>query len=93
MNKSELIENISHGSKITLNKSEEFIDLFFNSIKDTLNKGERVEIRGFGAFTVKEYKSYEGRNPKTGTPVTVAAKRLPAWRTGLELNDRLNKYQ
>ncbi|MFK7828122.1 MAG: HU family DNA-binding protein [Oligoflexales bacterium] len=90
MNKSELIENISHVLKITLNKSEELIDLFFNSIKGTLNRGERVEIRGFGVFTVKEYPSYLGRNPKTGTPVTVTPKRLPAWRTGLELNDRLN---
>ena len=93
MNKTEMIENLAQVSKIGLRKSEEIVDLFFNSIKDTLKKGGRVEIRGFGAFTVKEYKSYRGRNPKTGTPITVAPKRLPAWRTGLELNDRLNKCQ
>ena len=90
MNKSDLIEKIQGNTNLTFNKSEELVEAVFGAIKDALNNGERVEIRGFGAFSIKEYRSYKGRNPKSGEPVTVKAKRLPAWRTGLELNNRIN---
>ena len=90
MVKSELIERLSNRAGITLSKAEELIDLFFDSMSDTLCKGGRVEIRGFGAFSVKEYKSYTGRNPKTGEEVRVPAKRLPVWRTGTELRQRVD---
>jgi integration host factor subunit beta len=75
---------------ITLFKAEELVDLFFNSMSSTLCKGGRVEIRGFGAFSVKDYKSYVGRNPKTGEEVKVPSKRLPVWRTGTELRQRVD---
>ena len=90
MVKSELIEKISDRAGITLFKAEEMIDLFFNSICQSLGEGGRVEIRGFGAFSVKDYKSYIGRNPKTGEEVHVSAKRLPVWRTGTELRQRVD---
>ena len=90
MVKSELIEKLSDRAGITLFKSEELIDLFFDSLSNTLCQGGRIEIRGFGAFSVKEYKSYTGRNPKTGEEVQVPSKRLPVWRTGTELRQRVD---
>ena len=90
MVKSELIENLAARADITLAKAEEIVDLFFDSILETLCTGDRVEIRGFGAFTVREYKAYEGRNPKTGEKITVPPKRLPFWKTGMELKQRVD---
>lgn len=90
MVKSELIENLAARADITLAKAEEIVDLFFNSVCDTLGRGDRVEIRGFGAFTVREYKAYEGRNPKTGEKIVVPPKRLPFWKTGMELKQRVD---
>ena len=90
MVKSELIESLAERADITLAKSEEIVDLFFDAVTDTLCKGDRVEIRGFGAFTVREYKAYDGRNPKTGDKITVPPKRLPFWKTGMELKQRVD---
>jgi integration host factor subunit beta len=90
MVKSELIEALAARADITLAKAEEIVDLFFNSITETLCRGDRVEIRGFGAFTVRVYKAYEGRNPKTGEKITVPPKRLPFWKTGMELKQRVD---
>ena len=90
MVKSELIESLAERADITLAKAEEVVDLFFNGVTDTLAKGDRVEIRGFGAFTVREYKSYKGRNPKTGEQITVPPKKLPFWKTGQELKQRVD---
>jgi integration host factor subunit beta len=90
MVKSELIESLAERADITLAKAEEVVDLFFNSITETLAQGDRVEIRGFGAFTVRDYKSYKGRNPKTGEQIVVPPKRLPFWKTGQELKQRVD---
>ena len=90
MVKSELIESLAERADITLAKAEEIVDLFFDAVGDTLCNGHRVEIRGFGAFTVREYKAYEGRNPKTGERITVPPKRLPFWKTGMELKQRVD---
>lgn len=90
MVKSELIESLAERADITLAKAEEVVDLFFNGITETLAQGNRVEIRGFGAFTVRDYKSYVGRNPKTGAQITVPPKRLPFWKTGQELKQRVD---
>ena len=92
MNKSELIENLAAKANITLNKAEELVDLFFGSVSEGLAKGGRIEIRGFGAFAVKSYGSYVGRNPKTGEKIVVREKRLPVWRTGLELKKRVDTF-
>jgi integration host factor subunit beta len=90
MVKSELIESLAERADITLAKAEEVVDLFFNNVTETLANGDRVEIRGFGAFTVRDYKSYKGRNPKTGEQITVPPKRLPFWKTGQELKQRVD---
>ena len=90
MVKSELIERLAERSGLTLLKSEELVDMFFDSVTEALCRGGRVEIRGFGALSVKDYKSYVGRNPKTGEEVRVPEKRLPVWRTGTELRQRVD---
>ncbi len=92
MVKSELVEKLAERAGITLFKAEELVDLFFNSITNALCQSGRVEIRGFGAFSVKEYQSYTGRNPKTGDEVRVRPKRLPVWRTGTELRQRVDSH-
>ena len=90
MNKSELIGAISEKANLATSKSGEVMDLFFESIASTLTGGGRVEIRGFGAFSVKAYPGYLGRNPKTAEQIVVRQKRLPVWRTGLDLKKRVN---
>ncbi|MBQ47407.1 MAG: integration host factor subunit beta [Zetaproteobacteria bacterium] len=90
MVKSELVEKVAERSDITLGKAEEIIDLFFDTMTGTMASGHRVELRGFGAFTVREYKSYQGRNPKTGEKITVPGKKLPFWKTGQELKQRVD---
>ena len=90
MNKSELVDNISQKANVTLGKAEDLVEIFFSSITKALNEGHRVEIRGFGALSVKDYDSYIGRNPKTGEKIEVEKKCLPVWRTGLELKKRVD---
>ena len=90
MVKSELVDSLAERSNITLAKAEEIVDLFFDAVSDNLSGGRRVEIRGFGAFSVRDYPSYEGRNPRTGQRITVARKRLPFWKTGSELKQRVD---
>ncbi len=90
MTKSDLVEKLAERADITLAKAEEVIDLFFGSISGKLSEGERVEIRGFGSFTVRDYEGYKGRNPKTGEIIPVPPKRLPFWKTGTELRQRVD---
>ena len=72
-------------TKVKTEIARDAVNLFFSSIKESLVAGDRVEIRGFGSFTVKEYEGYTGRNPKTGDQVKVKPKKLPAFRPGREL--------
>jgi integration host factor subunit beta len=90
MVKSELIELIASKADITSTQAEDVVNTFFTSILDSLVSEGRVEIRGFGAFTVRKYKSYSGRNPKTGEKIEVPEKKLPFWKTGLELRQRVD---
>lgn len=90
MVKSELIEQIASKCNVTAPQAEEIINIFFSSITDALTTEGRVEIRGFGAFTVRKYKAYSGRNPKTGEQIHVPEKKLPFWKTGLELKQRVD---
>ena len=90
MVKSELIERLAERADIQLSKAEECVNLFFDSMVDTLSKNGRVEIRGFGAFSVRHYDAYTGRNPKTGEKIPIPAKRLPFWKTGSELSQRVD---
>jgi len=90
MNRSDLINAIKEKSNITRKEAEKVVDTFFDAITETLAKGERVEIRGFGSFTVKTYKPYVGRNPKTGTQIQVPAKKLPFFKVGKELKEMVD---
>ena len=77
--------------KVKLDIARDAVNLFFSSIKESLIGGDRVEIRGFGSFTVKDYEGYTGRNPKTGASVSVPPKRLPVFRPGRELRRLVDK--
>lgn len=88
--KSELIERISEKLKLPNGKVEQIVNTVFESMVSALQRGEGIEIRGFGSFTVRQYKAYEGRNPRTGEPVHVAPKRLPFFKVGKDLRERIN---
>jgi integration host factor subunit beta len=90
MTKSELIERISEKLKLPAGKAEAIVNCVFDSMVKALEQGEGIEIRGFGSFTVREYKAYEGRNPRTGETVHVAPKRLPFFKVGKDLRERVN---
>lgn len=90
MNKSELIEALSLQQDLTYKKAEEIINLMFDTMTEELIGGGRIEIRGFGSFVVKDYKSYVGRNPKTGEAIQVKTKKLPFFKVGKELRERVD---
>jgi integration host factor subunit beta len=91
MNKSELIETLAVRNGISYKKAEEIINTVFDTMSAALLEGERIEIRGFGSFVVKDYKSYTGRNPKTGDTIAVKPKKLPFFKVGKELKERVTK--
>ena len=93
MNKSDLIQKLSSEADFPLRKTEEVVDLVFRKMSDALAEGDRVEIRGFGSFKVKEYEGYVGRNPKTLEAVEVKPKKLPFFKCGRELKRRLNSQE
>ncbi len=91
MTKSELIEQLSEKLQLASGKAEQLINCIFDSMTHSLQKGDGVEVRGFGSFSVRQYKSYEGRNPRTGESVSVAPKKLPFFKVGKELRERVNR--
>lgn len=91
MNRSELIITIKDKANLSRKDAEKVVDTFFDAIKETLSKGERVEIRGFGSFTVKNYKPYIGRNPKTGVQINVPSKKLPFFKAGKKLKEMVDR--
>lgn len=91
MNKSELIEALAIKKGLSCKKAEEIINTVFDAMADALVSGDRIEIRGFGSFVVNEYKSYTGRNPKTGESIEVKPKKLPFFKVGKELKERVAK--
>ena len=90
MNKSELVEQVSERAGITKKQAEAVVNAMFQTITDGLVSGKRVEIRGFGSFRSKSYRAYTGRNPRTGEPIQVPAKRLPTFKAGKELRQRVD---
>ena len=90
MTKSELIDAIAARGDLTKARAELVVDCVFDAMVEALQRGEGIEIRGFGSFTVRPYKPYYGRNPRTGQPVPVPAKRLPFFKVGKELRDLVN---
>ncbi|GFE60995.1 HU family DNA-binding protein [Geobacter sp. AOG2] len=89
MNKSELIEQLAIKKDISNKRAEEIVNLIFNSMTDAMVEGERIEIRGLGSFVIKDYGTYTGRNPKTGEQITVSPKKLPFFKVGKELKERV----
>jgi integration host factor subunit beta len=92
MNKSQLVEALSQRIGLTQKRAEEVINLVFGFMADALSNDGRIEVRGFGSFVVKQYGSYTGRNPKTGDKILVPPKRLPFFKVGKDLKERVD-YQ
>jgi integration host factor subunit beta len=90
MNKSDLVEVLARKTDITLKKSEDVVNTVFDVMSEALVSGGRIEIRGFGSFVNKSYKSYKGRNPKTKETIDIPPKRLPFFKVGKELRRRVN---
>ena len=90
MTKSDLIEALSKAENLTKTKAEEVVNLLFDEMTNALAGGDRVEIRGLGSFKVKHYDGYSGRNPKTGKQIKVKPKKLPFFKCGKELKERVD---
>jgi len=90
MTKSDLIDVLCETQKIPKGRAELLVQVIFESMEEALKRGERIEIRGFGSFELRSYKPYEGRNPRTGVRVNVQPKRLPFFKVGKELKERVN---
>lgn len=91
MTKSELIEAIAARGELTKARAELVVNCVFDAMTEALQSGDGIEIRGFGSFTVRPYKPYAGRNPRTGNPVPVSAKRLPFFKVGKELKELVDQ--
>jgi len=90
MNKLELIQSLKETAKLSKSEATAVVDIFFNEMTNALANGNRVEIRGLCSFFVKEYGAYIGRNPKTGEKVKIAPKKLPFFKPGKELKERVD---
>jgi len=90
MKKSDLIAQLSEKEQLSGKEAFDIVNWVFDGFTDALRKGGRVEIRGFGSFTVRDYSPYLGKNPKTGQRVQVGSKKLPYFKVGKELKERVN---
>ena len=90
MNRSDLVETLSKSHDLPRRTADAVVGQIFGSITEAILGNERVEIRGFGSFTTRSYRPYTGRNPRTGTPVSVQSKRLPYFKVGKELRERVD---
>ncbi len=91
MNKSDLIETLHQNCGLDLPMAEFVVTEVFQTMTETLVRGKRIELRGFGSFEVKKYKGYTGRNPKTGKQIRIKPKKLPFFKVGKELKERVRK--
>ena len=91
MNKADLIDALRKENGLSKDQAERIVNTVFNEMTKSLAEGGRVEIRGFCSFYVKEYKAYIGRNPKTKEAVSVAPKKLPSFKCGKELKERVDR--
>jgi integration host factor subunit beta len=90
MNKLDLTVALKNEAELSKSEAAAIVDLFFNEMANALAQGDRVEIRGLCSFYVKKYKAYAGRNPKTGENVKIKRKKLPFFKCGKELKDRVD---
>jgi len=93
MNKSELIEALAEKINMPIREAGSITNTLIDTMTEALANGDSIEIRGFGSFVVKEYDSYTGRNPKTGQKIKVSPKKLPFFKVGKELRERVNNKQ
>jgi integration host factor subunit beta len=91
LNKSDLIEALGAKAHLPNKRAEFIVNHIFDLMTAAMARGERIEIRGFGSFQVKSYKGYKGRNPKTGQAIAVPEKKLPFFKTGKELKERVDR--
>ncbi len=91
MNKSDLVDTLAREANLPLRKSEEIVNVVFDTMASALADNNRIEIRGFGSFEVRTYDGYSGRNPKTGEIIEVEEKRLPFFKAGKELRLTVNQ--
>ena len=90
MTKADLINVVSEKASLQHKQAESIVNLVFDLMSEALKKDERIEIRGFGSFVNRSYGSYQGRNPKTGQVVQVPPKRVPFFKVGKELKERVD---
>src|SRR3954468_24914485 len=90
MTKSDLIDLLCETKKLPKGRAELLVNTIFDSMVKALETGDRIEIRGFGSLEIRSYRAYAGRNPRTGSTVEVKPKRLPFFKVGKELKDRVN---
>jgi len=93
MNKAELIEALREETDLSRPKAEQVVDILCDKMAEALAKGDRVEIRGLCSIFVKDYQGYTGRNPKTGELVNIGPKKLPFFKCGKELKDRVDTHK
>ncbi len=91
MTKADLVESVAKEAEMTKKDAEQLVEIIFDSIVSTLNKGEKIELRGFGSFRVRHRNARKGRNPKTGEAVSIPAKRVAYFKPGKDLKE-LNQY-
>ncbi len=91
MTKADLVEKVAKEADMTKKDAEKLVEIIFESIVSTLNEGEKIELRGFGSFRVRERNARKGRNPKTGESVNIPAKRVAYFKPGKDLKDLINK--
>lgn len=91
MTKAELVEEVAKASELTKKDAERLVEIVFQSLIETLNRGEKIELRGFGSFRLRERNSRRGRNPKTGSSVDIPAKRVAYFKPGKELREIINE--
>ena len=90
MTKADLVERVAVEAEMTKKVAEQLVEIIFDSITASLNRGEKIELRGFGSFRVRERNSRQGRNPKTGATVDIPAKRVAYFKPGKELKELIN---
>jgi integration host factor subunit beta len=90
MTKSELTQALADQMNLSLKDAKSIVDTIVQTMTDALVEGRSVELRGFGSFQVRDYDSYTGRNPKTGSLINVKPKRLPFFKVGKDLREKVN---
>ncbi|MGI8883469.1 MAG: integration host factor subunit beta [Pyrinomonadaceae bacterium] len=91
MTKADLVERVAKEADMTKKDAEQLVEIIFDSIIASLNKGEKIELRGFGSFRVRQRNARKGRNPKTGDSVDIPAKRVAYFKPGKELKELINE--